>query len=136
MNPRARWGAHEKLAPLQSIEGVRLAYLKVDRDLLHEVEQALISWFEPPLNVFVPHTPSGPNGGRLKNKIKQFLDSKGITPYQLKKDANIAQRTAYDLYNRAEQLPSSAVLSKICDAYEIQPNEILEWVPKDASSAA
>ncbi len=35
---------------------------------------------------------------------------------------------AYDLYNNPDQLPSSAVLSKICDAYEVQPGELLEWV--------
>ncbi|MBD2504873.1 helix-turn-helix transcriptional regulator [Anabaena azotica FACHB-119] len=66
----------------------------------------------------------------VKNKIKQFLGERGITAYQFRKDVGIAQRTAYDLYNNPEQLPSSTVLSKICDTYEIQPGEVLEWVPK------
>uniref|UniRef100_UPI001D01A7DC helix-turn-helix domain-containing protein n=1 Tax=Nostoc sp. MG11 TaxID=2721166 RepID=UPI001D01A7DC len=43
---------------------------------------------------------------------------------------NTTQRTAYDLYNNPDQLPSSTVLSKICDTYEVQPGEVLEWVPK------
>lgn len=67
----------------------------------------------------------------MKNKIKQFLDSRGITPYQFKKDTGIAQRTAYDLYNNAEQLPSSTVLGKICDAYKVQPGELLEWIGEE-----
>ncbi|NJM67497.1 MAG: helix-turn-helix transcriptional regulator [Acaryochloris sp. RU_4_1] len=67
----------------------------------------------------------------VKNTIKEFLDSKGITPYQFRKDTGIAQRTAYDLYNKANQLPSSTVLTKICDAYEIQPNCIIRWEPKE-----
>ena len=70
----------------------------------------------------------------VKNKIKQFLYEKGITPYQFRKDVGIAQRTAYDLYNNPEQLPSSTVLSKICDAYQVQPGELLEWVPKSEKS--
>lgn len=66
------------------------------------------------------------------NKIKSFLDGRGITPYRFQKDVGIAQRTAYDLYNIATQLPSSTVLGKICDTYKIQPGEILEWVGEGA----
>lgn len=61
------------------------------------------------------------------NKIKQFVDNKGMSVYQFWKEAKIAQRTAYDLYNNPNQLPNATVLKKICDTYEIQPNEILEW---------
>lgn len=64
----------------------------------------------------------------MKNKIKQFLDARGITPYRFKQDVGIAQRTAYDLCNNPSQIPSSTVLAKICDTYRIQPGEILEWV--------
>ena len=71
----------------------------------------------------------------MKNKIKQFLDAKGITPYQFERDAKIAHRTAYDLYNNADQVPSSSVLSKICDTYRIQPGEILSWEPKEEAGA-
>ncbi|MEB3360141.1 MAG: helix-turn-helix transcriptional regulator [Synechococcales bacterium] len=66
----------------------------------------------------------------VKNKIKQFLDARGITRYQFRQDTGIAQRTAYDLYAKPDQIPSSTVLEKICDAYQIQPGELLEWVPK------
>ena len=46
------------------------------------------------------------------------------------KDVGVAQATAYSLYDNPHQLPSSTVLSKICDTYKIQPGEILEWVPE------
>ena len=67
-------------------------------------------------------------GMTVKNKIKQFLDNKGITPYRFRADTGIAPSTAYDLYNNPDRLPNSNVLTKICDAYEIQPGEVLEWV--------
>ncbi|MBD1871957.1 helix-turn-helix transcriptional regulator [Nodosilinea sp. FACHB-131] len=64
----------------------------------------------------------------VKNRIKEFVDARGITPYKFRQDVGIAQRTAYDLYNKPEQLPRSSVLDKICNAYEVQPGELLEWV--------
>jgi hypothetical protein len=64
----------------------------------------------------------------LKNTIKTFLDSRSITPYRFQRDCGIASNTAYSLYNHPDQLPSSTVLSKICDAYKVQPGLLLLWV--------
>lgn len=66
----------------------------------------------------------------IKNKIKEFVDNQGISVYRFRKDTGIAQRTAYDLYNRPEQLPSPDVLRKICDTYQVQPNVLIEWIPQ------
>jgi DNA-binding Xre family transcriptional regulator len=71
----------------------------------------------------------------VKNKIKPFLDSRKITAYRFRQDVGIAQRTAYDLYNNPDRLPSSTVLSKICDAYEVQPNDLLEWDKKEKANS-
>ena len=79
------------------------------------------------LNAFILAMP-------VLNKIKKFLDTKGITPYRFREDTGIANRTAYDLYNNPTQVPHTTVLSKICDRYEIQPGEILEWVPPSYKS--
>ncbi len=70
----------------------------------------------------------------MRNKIKQFLEDRGKTRYQFWKETGIATRTAYDLYSKPEQLPSSTVLAKICSTYEIQPGELLEWVSEKKSS--
>lgn len=70
----------------------------------------------------------------MKNRIKQFLDSHGITRYRFMKDVGIAQNTAYGLYDNPNQLPSSVVLSKICDTYKIQPGVILVWEKSDENS--
>lgn len=64
----------------------------------------------------------------MKNKIREFLETRGITPYRFGKDVEISQTTAYALVNNPDQLPSSTVLSKICDTYKVQPNEVLEWM--------
>jgi DNA-binding Xre family transcriptional regulator len=69
------------------------------------------------------------------NKIQAFIESRNISKYKFMKDTGVAQRTAYDLCNNPLQLPSPDVLRKICDTYEIQPGEILEWLPSDVVKA-
>ncbi|AUT04641.1 DNA-binding protein (plasmid) [Nostoc sp. CENA543] len=68
----------------------------------------------------------------VRNTIKEFVDSKGITVYQFRKETGIAQATAYNLYNNPQQLPAPGVLAKICDRYECQPGELLRWDSKKA----
>ena len=67
----------------------------------------------------------------VNNRIKELVDSKGISVYRFQKDVGIAQRTAYDLYNNPSQLPSSNVISKICDAYRIPVGDVLVWIPPE-----
>lgn len=49
-NPARRWIAHHRYPDLCSMSGVRIAYMHLDEDLLPTVEDALIAWFNPPLN--------------------------------------------------------------------------------------
>lgn len=63
----------------------------------------------------------------LRNTIKKFLDSRGISTYQMQKDTGIAPNTAYGLAKDPSKIPSGAVLDRICEVYEIQPGELLEW---------
>lgn len=64
----------------------------------------------------------------LKNHVRELVEKKKISVYRFKVETGIANRTAYDLYNKPYHLPSPEVLSKICDTYQIQPSEVLEWV--------
>jgi DNA-binding Xre family transcriptional regulator len=142
VNLKQRWVAHHRTRKLKTVDGVRIAYLTIDSvELLPEIEKALIEWFTPPLNKesllanaksVKAQSETSISGKRtsMRNKIKAFLNTKGITAYKFRQDVGIAQRTAYDLYNNPDQIPSSTVLSKICDTYEIQPNEIIEWTKK------
>lgn len=64
----------------------------------------------------------------VKNTIRQFCEERELTPYRFRQEVGIAPKTAYDLFNTPDQLPSSTVLSKICDRYKVQPGELLIWV--------
>jgi hypothetical protein len=65
----------------------------------------------------------------VKNKIKELIDKKGISVYRFQRDVRIAPGTAYSLYNNPNQLPSSNVISKICDAYRVPVQDVLVWIP-------
>ncbi|MBW4539711.1 MAG: helix-turn-helix transcriptional regulator [Myxacorys chilensis ATA2-1-KO14] len=72
----------------------------------------------------------------MRNKIRSFLDARGITRYRFRADIGIAASTAYDLYGDPDRLPNSSVLAKICQHYRVQPNEIIEWIPDESLESA
>jgi DNA-binding Xre family transcriptional regulator len=64
----------------------------------------------------------------LKNRVKEFTQSRGITIYKFIQQTGIAMSTGYKLSQNPSHLPSITVLQAICDRYEIQPNEIVYWI--------
>lgn len=70
---------------------------------------------------------------KLRNKVKEFIDSRGISVYQFRKTTGIANKTAYDLCNHPEQYPNRNVMQAICQAYGVQPGDLLVYLP-DADS--
>jgi DNA-binding Xre family transcriptional regulator len=64
----------------------------------------------------------------LKNRVKEFTESKGLTIYKFVQQTGIAMSTGYKLSQNPSHLPSITVLQAICDRYEIQPNEIVYWI--------
>lgn len=64
----------------------------------------------------------------LRNRIKEFVDKRGITRYQFCKDTGLADNTGYRLYKDSAYIPGAEALAKICDTYEVQPNELISWI--------
>jgi DNA-binding Xre family transcriptional regulator len=67
----------------------------------------------------------------IRNKIKRFIELRGITTYRFRKDTGIAQSTAYDLVATPGRIPDASVLEKLCGTYKVQPGEFIEWVPDE-----
>lgn len=65
----------------------------------------------------------------VRNRLKAFIEEKGITVYKFRKDTGVSQGTAYDLVNDPTRIPNADVLNRICEAYRVQPGEVLEWIP-------
>ena len=67
----------------------------------------------------------------MRNRVSELLETRGISAYQLIKDTGIAPATGYKLAKDEAHLPSIRVLESICDAYKVQPNDIIEWVDRE-----
>ncbi len=65
----------------------------------------------------------------MKNKIKEFVDGRGISVYQFWKQTGISRTTAYDLYNDPGQYPGKNVMDAICKTYRVKPGDLLDWNP-------
>jgi DNA-binding Xre family transcriptional regulator len=66
----------------------------------------------------------------MKNRVGEFVKKRKITAYRFWKDTGLSRPTAYRVCSDPEYPLAGDVLEKICDAYRIQPGEILYWVPK------
>lgn len=57
-NIRQRWTGHHRKPELKKLANIRIAYLLLENEaLLADIEEALISYFEPPLNGEIPNDP-------------------------------------------------------------------------------
>lgn len=70
----------------------------------------------------------------MKNRVKEFVDSRELTVYQFWKKTGISRTTAYALYNDAEQYPGKNVMDAICMTFNVQPGELLAWAPAEGES--
>ena len=67
----------------------------------------------------------------MKNKIADLIERKDITKYRFWKDTGLSRPTAYKLANDRSYIPSGETLDAICCTYNVQPGDILEWVPDE-----
>jgi len=65
----------------------------------------------------------------MRNKIKELVENRGITPYRFWKDTGLSQPTAYRLCRDMQAVPTGEVLEAICKAYNVQPGDLLEYIP-------
>lgn len=67
----------------------------------------------------------------MQNRIKKFIEEKGISRYKFWQDTKLGRDTAYRLCNDPNYIPTGSVLDKICTTYKVQPGEFLVWLPDD-----
>jgi DNA-binding Xre family transcriptional regulator len=62
----------------------------------------------------------------IRNKIKQFVDERGLTPYRFWKDSGIGKATAYELYNDSGRVPDNETIRRICAVYGCKTSDLIE----------
>jgi hypothetical protein len=61
------------------------------------------------------------------NRIREFIEKRGISRYRFWQDTQLGRDTAYRLCNDPFYVPTGSVLDKICSTYKVQPGEFLGW---------
>lgn len=63
----------------------------------------------------------------MKNKLKQFVEKRGMTAYKLSKQTGLPLNTVYRLVNNPSQVPSGEVMDAILNQYsDASVGELLE----------
>ena len=90
VDPKRRWVQHHHYEELAALDGIRIAYLFTDADLLPIVEAALIEFFDPPLNIWRPSASSdkesngeSPEEPKKPQKVALF-GSQGMIQWRLR----------------------------------------------------
>lgn len=123
INPKRRWRSHHSQRHLETLGGVKIAYLECPEGLLTEVEAALINWFCPPLNggktsyaapfqidvvrqirVTVPD---------LEKRIRELRESSGKSAQSLATEAGISTAYWYQIEKGERQYITEEVLRGI-----------------------
>ena len=68
----------------------------------------------------------------IRFHLAAILDRKGWTPYRLARETGLTVPTAYRLADPTLQFGrfTADTLDRLCAALEVQPGELLEWVPE------
>ncbi len=136
---RGRWQGHHRFGELSQMGGVRICYLAVeDKSLLPSVEQALIFWFQPPLNRETSGTSSrkcdsSTEGASIKWELAALMTKRGVDYKKLADSTGLHPVTVSKLKN-TRLMPrrlDSETLAKLCKALDCQPGDLLLYSPDD-----
>ena len=78
----------------------------------------------------MPFYSSYPSYGRLINRLKDVLDSRGLSSFKLSKLTQLSPTTTRKIYTDKDYIPSPDVLERICLGLQVQPGDILEITSK------
>jgi DNA-binding Xre family transcriptional regulator len=70
----------------------------------------------------------------LRFRLAEVLEEKGWTPYRLAQVTGLTVPTAYRLADPELRFGrfTTDTLDRLCEALEVQPGDLLEWMPDEA----
>ena len=71
----------------------------------------------------------------IRFRLGEILERRGWTPYRLARVTGLTVPTAYRLADPDQRFGrfSADTLERLCRALDVQPGDLLEWVPETAS---
>jgi len=78
------------------------------------------------------HEPASTELRLIRFHLAAILERRGWTPYRLARETGLTVPTAYRLADRELQFGrfTADTLDRLCAALDVQPGELLEWVPE------
>jgi DNA-binding Xre family transcriptional regulator len=72
----------------------------------------------------------------IRFRLADILKQKGWTPYRLSQETGLTVPTAYRLADQGQQFGrfTTDTLDRLCEALDVQPGDLLEWVPEEQVS--
>ena len=123
---RARWKSHRQTKKIRGDKGCRIAYILCPESLLNNVEEALITWFLPPLNTeFRPHVRSSSQNTSIKNRLASWLEESGDTYQQAADKVGVHYTTISRIANNKLDRLELSTIEAICEVYKKKVQEFL-----------
>ncbi len=74
----------------------------------------------------------------IRFRLPELLARRGWTPYRLAQETGLTVPTAYRLANPALRFGrfTADTIERLCTALEVQPGELLQWVPDKKPSSS
>jgi DNA-binding Xre family transcriptional regulator len=74
----------------------------------------------------------------IRFRLAELLKRKGWTPYRLSQATGLTVPTAYRLADPAQRFGrfTADTLDRLCQALDVQPGDLLEWVAAEQDSDA
>ena len=124
-NLRSRMLTHHRAEQFEASK-MQIAYLPIDTpELLYEIESALISWFEPPLNG--SGVIKALRETQLKWRLAAVMADREVDNDRLHELTGLHRGTISKLRNNPPSRVDMDTLNKLCEALNCQPGELLVY---------
>lgn len=129
-----RWLDHSRYSDFKRIGKVRIAYLFISsKELLPQVEAALIYYFNPSLNSYYRQQHEDViRHGNLLIKFKQMRKKRGFSQTKMAQMLGISVQAWQSIENGKSKGINLARLDKLCEILECTPADILVYLPDEA----
>lgn len=122
-----RWQNHHRCSVLDAIGNVNIAWIEVSKpSLLDEIEQALIEYFNPPLNGL--RKEGIQSGGKTICKLKQLMEKRGMNQLQLSEATGLSPTTVGNLYRNRFSRIDVATLETLCKHFGVGIEGLFEVI--------
>lgn len=134
VNIRNRWLRHHRQSQLEAAGNIRIAWAEVsESSLLNQIEQALIDYFDPPLNG-LRNKIDRPANDRLRSKLQELMQVKGVDKKTVAAATGLNPATVGKLYRNHFDRIDNHTITSLCEYFGLKDlGQLIELVSEGGS---